>query len=69
MKPLIPIIIIAVISILAFCLYMAVGKIRDLEKAKKILRDKNSKLSDALRRKGIEIDGLKKKIKRLKKDV
>ena len=38
MNIVIPIIIIAVISILTFCLYMGVGKIKDLEKAKRILR-------------------------------
>ena len=65
MNALIPIIIIAVISILTFCLYMAVGKIKNLEKAKQNLKDDNSKLSNALREKGIQIDRLLKKIKRL----
>ena len=56
-----------VIPILLFLLYMAYGKIKSIEKAKEILRDDNSKLSDALRRKGIEVDRLIKKIKRLEK--
>jgi len=69
MKVLIPIIIIAVISLLIFCLYMAVGKIKNLEKSGANLREEKSKLSDALRKKGIEVDKLEKKIKRLEKYV
>lgn len=65
MNTLIPIIVIA---ILVFCLYMAVGKIRDLEKAKRNLREENSKQSNALRLKGIEIDRYKKKFGRLEKE-
>ena len=58
-------VIAAIALFLGFCLFMAYGKIKDLEKAKANLKDDNSKLSDALRRKGIEVDGLEKKIKRL----
>ena len=57
-------VIAAVALFLGFCLLMASGKIRDLERAKANLKDDNSRLSDALRRKGIEMDQLKKKIKR-----
>ena len=65
MNALISIIIIAVMATLIFCLYMAVGKIKDLEKAKANLKEQNSKQSDALRTKGIEVEQLKRKIKRL----
>ena len=65
MKPLVFIIAIAIIFVLTFVLYMAHEKIKSLEKAKENLREEKSKLSDALRRKGIQVDGLLKKIKRL----
>lgn len=54
-------------AFLGFCLLMAIGKIKDLERAKRILREEKSTLSDALRRKGIEVDRLEKKAKRLEK--
>jgi len=41
--------------------------IYDQDKAKKFLRGCNSKLSNALRQKGIEVDQLEKKIERLKR--
>ena len=59
------VIILAVMAILIFFVYMAYKKIENLEKVKQNLKDDNSKLSNALRRKGIEIDALEKKIKRL----
>ena len=55
----------AIALFFGFCLLFAIGKIKSLEKAKANLRDDNSKLSDALRRKGIEVDGLEKKVRRL----
>lgn len=57
--------ILAIAFFFGFCLLMASGKIKGLEKVKQNLRKEKAKLSDALRRKGIEMDGLKKKIKRL----
>ena len=60
-------VIAAIALFLGFCLYMAHGKIKDLEKAKANLMEERSKLSDALRRKGIEMDRLMKEIKRLEK--
>ena len=48
-----------------FLLFMAYGKIKDLENAKANLKNDNSKLSDALRRKGIEVAQFEKKFKRL----
>ena len=62
------VIVSVVILILLILLVMAILTIYDLEKAKQNLKDDNSKLSDALRRKGIEVDQLEKKIKRLKKE-
>ena len=59
------VIVSVVILILLILLVMAILTIYDLEKAKQNLKDDNSKLSDALRRKGIEVDGLEKKVKRL----
>ena len=56
----------AIALFFGFCLLFAIGKIKSLEKAKANFRDDNSRLSNALRRKGIEIDGLERKIKRLK---
>ena len=61
--------IVTIALFFSFCLLFAIGKIKSLEKAKEILREDNSKLSDALRRKGIEVDRLMKKIKRLEKDA
>ena len=54
-----------VVFIFIILLYMSYGKNKDLEKAKQNLKDDNSKLSDTLRRKGIEVRQLEKKIKRL----
>ena len=59
------VIVSAVILIFIILLFMSSLTIRDLEKAKQNLKDDNSKLSDALRRKGIEVDQLEKKVKRL----
>jgi len=61
------IIFLVAIAIFYFLLCMAHGKIEDLEKAKQNLKDDNSKLSDALRRKGIEVANYEKKFKRLEK--
>jgi len=63
------VIVSAVILILLILLINAVLKIYSLEDAKRNLKDDNSKLSNALREKGIEVDQLEKKIKRLKKNV
>lgn len=61
-----PIVIVsAIILILVILLINAVLKIYSLEKAKQNLKDDNSKLSDALRKKGIEVAQLEKKIKKL----
>lgn len=57
--------IMAIAFFFGFCLLMAIGKIKSLEKAKEILKEEKSKLSDALRRKGIQVDRLLKEIKRL----
>jgi len=65
MNTIIIIVSIIVMPILIFFIYMACKKIGNLEKVKVNLKDDNSKLSDALRKKGIEVDQLKKKIKRL----
>ena len=59
--------ILAIALFFGFCLLFAIGKIKSLEKAKDNLRDEKSSLSDALRLKGIEVDQLEKKIKRLEK--
>ena len=59
----------AVFLIFVILLFMAMLTIWDLERAKQNLKDDNSKLSDALRKKGIEVDGLEKKIKRLEKNA
>ena len=59
------VIVSAVMIIFIILLFMAMLTIWDLEKAKQNLKDDNSKLSDALRKKGIEVDQLEKKIKRL----
>ena len=58
-------IIITIAFFLGFLLYRAYGKIKSLEVIKYNLIQERAKLSDALRVKGIEIDGLNKKIKRL----
>ena len=54
-----------VFLLLLILLIMAALTIYDQDKAKQNLKDDNSKLSDALRRKGIEVDQLEKKIKKL----
>ena len=61
------VIVSAVILLFAILLIMASLTIYDLNKAKTNLNDDNSKLSDALRLKGIEVGQLEKKIKRLEK--
>ena len=61
------IIFLIIIVIFLGLLYMSHGKNKDLEKAKDNLRDEKSRLSDALRLKGIEVGQLEKKIKRLEK--
>ena len=63
------VIVSATIVILAILLINAVLKIYDLEKAKQNLKDDNSKLSNALREKGILVDQLEKKIKRLEENA
>ena len=60
-------VIVAIALFLGFCLFMAYGKIGDLEKAKANLKDDNSKLSDALVRKGIECANYVRKFGRLGK--
>ena len=57
------IIVLVIIAIFIILLFMAALTIKDLEKAKQNLNDDNSKLSDALRLKGIEVGQLEKKIK------
>ena len=59
------VIVSAVFLIFLILLFMAVLTIYDLNKAKTNLKDDKSKLSNALREKGIEVDQLEKKIKRL----
>jgi hypothetical protein len=62
----IAIVIVSVVGLIfVILLISAILTIYDLEKAKQNLKEDNSKLSDALRRKGIEVGQLKKKIKRL----
>ncbi len=61
----IAIVIVSAVIFMAILLIIAVQKIDNLEKAKQNFKDENSKLSDALREKGIEVDQLEKKIKRL----
>ena len=63
------VIVSAVMLIFIILLINAVLKIYSLEDAKQNLKDDNSKLSNALREKGIEVDQLEKKIKRLQKNV
>ena len=63
------VIVSAVMLIFVILLINAVLKIYSLEDAKQNLKDDNSKLSDALRRKGIEVDELEKKIKRLEENA
>ena len=60
-------IILTIALFFGFCLLFAIGKIKSLEKAKDNLKNDNSKLSNALREKGIEVDQYEKKIKRLEK--
>jgi len=59
------VIVSAIILILAILLINAVLRIYDLERAKQNLKDDNSKLSNKLRKKGIEVGQLEKKVKRL----
>ena len=59
------VIVSGVILILLILLVNAALTICDLDKAKQNLKDDNSKLSDVLRRKGIQVDRLIRKIKRL----
>jgi len=54
----------AVGLILCFCLYMALGKIKSLEKRNRDLIDEKSKLSDQVRIKGIAVDRLTKELKK-----
>ena len=63
------IIFLVIIIIFLGLLYMSHGKNEGLEKAKQNLKDDNSKLSNALRKKGIEVGQLEKKIRRLEKDA
>ena len=58
------VIVSAVMLIFIILLINAVLTIYDLERAKQNLKDDNSRLSDALRRKGIEVGQLEKKIRR-----
>lgn len=62
------IIVSTVMLIFIILLVMAALTIYDQDKAKQNLKDDNSKLSNALRRKGRDIDILEKKIKRLEKN-
>ena len=59
------VIVSVVVLILLILLGSACMTVYDQEKAKTFLKDEKSRLSDALRLKGIEVDGLEKKIKRL----
>ena len=61
------VIVSVVILLLLILLINAALAICDLDQAKTNLKDDNSKLSDALRRKGIEMDRLEKKIEKLEK--
>ena len=61
--------IVAIALFLGFRCLMASGKIRGLKKAKANLREEKANLSDALRRKGIQVDRLMKEIKRLEKNA
>ena len=61
----IAIVIILAVIFMGILLIIAVQKIDNLEKAKQNLKDDNSKLSNALREKGIEVDQLEKKVGRL----
>ena len=61
------VIVSAIFLILLIILINAVLKIYSLEDAKRNLKNDNSKLSNALREKGIEVTQLEKKIKRLEK--
>jgi|GEM_PF-2070085 len=54
--------------IICFCLYMALGKIKGLEKRNRELIDEKSKISDQVRIKGIAVARLTKEIKRLEKE-
>jgi len=59
------VIVSVVMLLLLILLVMAILTIYDQEKANQNLKDEKSTLSNALREKGIEVDQLKKKIKRL----
>ena len=65
----IAIVIVSAVIFMGILLIIAVQKIDNLEKAKQNLKKDNSRLSNALRKKGIEVDGLEKKIKRLEKNA
>jgi len=54
--------------IICSCLYMALGKIKSLEKRNRELIDEKSKISDQVRIKGIAVARLTKEIKRLEKE-
>ena len=60
--------IVIIIGGLFLLLVMSYKKNEDLEKAKQNLKEDNSKLSNKLREKGIEVDRLGKKNKRLEKE-
>ena len=62
------VIVSAVVLILLILLGSACMTIYDQEKAKTFFKDDNSKLSDALRLKGIEVDQLEKKVGRLENE-
>ena len=61
------VIVSVVILILLILLISAALTICDLDQAKTNLKDDNSKLSDALRRKGIQVAQFERKFKRLEK--
>jgi len=54
---------------ICFCLYVALGKIKRLEKRNRDLTDERSKLSDQVRIKGVAVDRLTREVKRLEKEV
>jgi len=69
MKLFIIILGISIVGLLVcFCLYMALGKIKSLEKRNRELIDEKSKISDQVRIKGIAVARLTKEIKRLEKE-
>jgi len=54
--------------IICFCLYMALGKIKNVEKRNRELIDEKSKLSDQVQIKNMAVNRLTKEIKRLEKE-